>query len=129
MDDEFCFPRADACSGWIATATDLLKLIDKVNGYSSEDILDSSTIRIMMTASKANEHFTCGWFLNDDFKNRYYISQDFGQTSEIVNAGNGFSWVILVNTARPAAESYLGDLDQIIWKAIGNPSIKWSAKN
>ena len=56
-----------------------------------------------MTASKANQHFTCGWFLNDDFKNRYYISQDFAQTSEMVNAANGFSWVILVNAARPAA--------------------------
>ena len=73
IDDEFCFPRADACSGWIASATDLLKLSDKVN-----DILDSSTIKLMMSASKANKHFTCGWFLNDDFKNRYYISQDFG---------------------------------------------------
>jgi len=50
-------------------------------------------------------------------------------TSEIVNAGNGFSWVILVNTSRPAAEGYLGDLDQIVWKAVNNPAIKWSAKN
>ena len=129
LDEEMCFTRADACSGWIASATDLLKLIDKVNGFSSEDILDSSTLKIMMSASKVNEHFTCGWFLNDDFKNRYYISQHFAQTSEMVNAGNGFSWVILVNTARPAAEIYLGDMDQIMWKVIVNSLIKWSAKN
>ncbi len=123
LEEEFCFSRADACSGWIASATDLLKLSDMVN-----DILDSSTIKLMMSASKANEHFTCGWFLNDDFKNRHYISQDFAQTSEMVNAGNGFSWVILVNTARPAAESYLEDMDQIMWKVISNPAVKW-AKN
>ncbi len=130
LDDEFCFPRADACSGWIASAADLLKLIDKVNGFNSkDDILDSATQRIMMSASKVNQHFTCGWFLNDDFKNRYYISQDFGQTSEMVNAANGFSWVILVNTARPAAEGYLGEMDQIMWKAIENPLVKWPTKN
>ena len=130
LDEEMCFSRADACSGWIASATDLLKLIDKVNGFNyKDDILDSATQRTMMSASKANEHFTCGWFLNDDFKNRYYISQDFAQTSEIANAANGFSWVILVNTARPAAEGYIGDMDQIMWKAIGNPGIKWPTKN
>ena len=130
LDEEMCFSRADACSGWIASATDLLKLIDNVNRFSSHNnILDSTSMRIMLTASKANEHFTCGWFLNDDFKNRSYLSEDFGQASEIVTASNGFSWVILVNTARPAAKTYLGDLDQIMWKVIGNPTIKWSSKN
>jgi D-alanyl-D-alanine carboxypeptidase len=130
LDDEFCFPRADACSGWIASATDLLKLIDNVNRFSSHsNILDSPTVRIMLTASKLNEHFACGWFLNDDFKNRYYISQHFGQTSEMVCAANGFSWVILINTNRPAAENYLGELDQIMWKALDNSAIKWTEKN
>jgi D-alanyl-D-alanine carboxypeptidase len=130
LDDEFCFARADACSGWIASAIDLLKLIDNVNGFSSQNnILDSTTMRIMLTSSKANEHFTCGWFLNDDFKNRFYISEHLGQTSEMVCAANGFSWVILVNTGRPAAENYLGELDQIMWKALNNPAIKWPAKN
>jgi len=125
LDDEFCFPRADACSGWIASATDLLKLNDNVNRFSTHNnILDSITMRIMLTSSKANEHFTCGWFLNDDFKNRYYISEHFGQTSEIVCADNGFSWVILVNTNRPAVENYLGELDQIMWKALSNSAIK-----
>jgi CubicO group peptidase (beta-lactamase class C family) len=130
LDDEFCFARADACSGWIASAIDLLKLIDNVNGFSSQNnILDSTTMRIMLTSSKANEHFTCGWFLNDDFKNRFYISEHLGQTSEMVCAANGFSWVILVNTGRPAAENYLGELDQIMWKALNNPAIKWPAKD
>jgi D-alanyl-D-alanine carboxypeptidase len=125
LDEELCFARADACSGWIASATDLLKLIDNINGFSSHNnILDSTTMRIMLTSSKANKHFTCGWFLNDDFKNRFYISQHFAQTSEIVCAGNGFSWVILVNTSRPAAENYLGELDQIMWKALSNSAIK-----
>jgi D-alanyl-D-alanine carboxypeptidase len=130
LDEEFCFYRADACSGWIASATDLLKLIVGTNGISSgKNILDSSTTRIMLSSSKANEHFTCGWFLNDDFKNRYYISQHFGQASEIVCASNGFSWSILVNASRPAAEDYLGDLDNMVWKAINNPAIKWPAKD
>ncbi len=130
LDEEFCFYRADACCGWIASATDLLKLIVRTDGISSEkNILDSSTMRIMLSSSKANEHFACGWFFNNDFKNRYYISEHFGQASEIVSARNGFSWSILVNASRPADKDYLGDLDQIVWKAINNPAIKWSAKN
>jgi D-alanyl-D-alanine carboxypeptidase len=125
IDDELCFTRADACSGWIASATDLLKLINNVNGYSPHDnILDRPTMNIMLTSSKANEHFTCGWFLNDDFKNRFFISEHFGQTSEIVCAGNGFSWVILVNASRPAADDYLRTLDQIGWKTINNPAFQ-----
>jgi len=129
LDDEFCFPRADACSGWIASATDLLILTDNVNRFSSNNnILDSTSRRIMLTASNPNEHFACGWFLNDDFKNRYYMSEHFGQTSEMVCAANGFSWVILINTNRPAIENYLNELDQIMWKALSNPGIKWPIK-
>jgi hypothetical protein len=124
--EEFCFARADAWSGWIASATNMLKLIVDINAVSSNNnILDSTSMRIMLTASKANEHFTCGWFINDDFKNRYYISQHFGQASEIVSAANGYSWVILLNASRPVAPDYLGAMDQIIWKVISNPVIKW----
>jgi D-alanyl-D-alanine carboxypeptidase len=130
LDEEFCFVRSDACSGWIASSKDLLKLIVRLNGSSADGhVLDSATMKIMLTSSKANEHFTCGWFLNNDFTNRYYISEDFGQSAEIVSAANGFSWSILVNASRPAAESYLGDLDNILWKAINNPATKWPHKD
>jgi CubicO group peptidase (beta-lactamase class C family) len=130
LDEELFFYRTDACSGWIASATDMLKLVDAVNGsISKDDILDSATRRIMLTSSRANEHFACGWFLNDDFKNLYFISDHFGQASEIVKAANGFSWSILVNASRPADPNYLNDLDQIVWKVIGNPAIKWPDKN
>jgi len=130
LDEDFCFSRADACSGWIASATDLLKFTVSINGYSKADpILDSSTMKLMLSSSKANQHFACGWFLNNDFTNRYFISQHFAQASEIVTAANGFSWSILVNTSRPAAENYLGDLDNLMWKVIDNKAIIWPTKD
>ncbi len=104
--------RADASGGWIASATDLLKLIVNANGFSPNDnILDSTTMSVMFSSSKPNEHFACGWFLNDDFKNRFNISEHFDQTSEIVRTSDGFSWIVLINTSRPAAEDYFGALD------------------
>lgn len=129
LDEDLYISRADACSGWIASATDLLRLIVRVDGFSSKkDILDSSTIRMMLTPSKANRQCASGWFSNNEFNDWGYLSEHFGTTSRILRANNGFCLAILVNTNRPAIDDYLKDLDHIVWNVINNHSTKWPTK-
>ena len=111
LDDDFFFSRSAACTGWLASAKDLVKLI-------TTDNLDSSTKKLMFTPSKLNPHYACGWSLSDDSKNWYCISQIVGSTSEFVRAQNGYSWALLINTYRPVASNYISDLDNLIWKAL-----------
>ena len=111
IDDDFFLSRAAACSGWLASAKDLVKLI-------ATDNLDSNTKEIMFTASKLNPHYACGWSSNSDFKNWFCISQIPGSTAEFVRAGNGYRWAVLINTYRPVAGSYISDLDNLVWKVL-----------
>ena len=63
-DDPYSFnvSRMDSHGGWIATATDLIKFILKVDGFNQKaNILDSSTIKLMLTGSKVNPKYACGW--------------------------------------------------------------------
>lgn len=116
LDDDVFLSRSAACAGWLASAKDLVKLI-------TADKLDSNTKKLMFTPSKLNPHYACGWSLSDDSKNWYCISQIFASTSEFVRAQNGYSWVLLINTYRPVAGNYIGDLDTLIWKALTDSNL------
>ncbi|HEV3252443.1 MAG TPA: serine hydrolase domain-containing protein [Puia sp.] len=122
--------RADACFGWIATTKDLLRILVKVDRSGGKGgLLDSATMRIMLSGSKANPHFACGWMLNSDLSNWFYLGDYFGATTEMAHTTQGFCWVILVNTSRPAIDGYLTDMDQILWKVINNPATRWPDKD
>jgi len=122
--------RADACFGWIATTTDLLKIIVRVDGSGGKGgLLDSATMRTMLSGSKANPRFACGWMLNNDLSNWFYLGDYFGATTEMAHTTQGFCWAILVNTSRPAIDGYLKDMDQILWKVINNPATRWPDKD
>jgi len=121
LDDDFFLSRAAACGGWLASAKDLVKVIAKDN-------LDSNTTKIMFTPSKLNAHYACGWWSNSDFKNWYCISEIPGATAEFVRAGNGYSWVLLINTYRPVDNSYLSDMDNLVWKVTGDSLYKWKTQ-
>jgi len=132
MDDKFYFlsSRADACSGWIASATDLLRLMVRVDGFPSKpDILDTTLMKSMLSGSKPNPHYACGWLLNDNLSNWFYLGEYPGTTVEIARTTQGYCWAILCNTFRPRAQNYRMDLDQIMWKIINNPATKWPDKD
>lgn len=54
--------RMDAHGGWIATATDLLRLAVRTDAPGDPgDILAADTLTTMLTGSTANNGYGCGW--------------------------------------------------------------------
>jgi hypothetical protein len=80
---------------------------------------------MLFSANKTNPHYGCGIWWNNEFKNWYDLYDYRGSTSEIAHASNGYCWAILVNTYRPAIDTYLSDMDHIVWGAIENSKTRW----
>jgi D-alanyl-D-alanine carboxypeptidase len=123
--------RMDSGCGWIASASDLLRLMVSTDGLNlKKPILDSAMVKKMLTPSKVNPGYACGWFLTANGKatNWYHTGEIMGTATLLAHTQIGFSWAILTNTGYQNAQTY-GDLDQILWKAINNPATRWPEKD
>jgi len=115
--------RMDAHGGWIASATDLARLMVHVDGFPAPaDILNIKTINIMTTGSEANPGYALGWAVNP-YHNWWHSGSLPGTASEIIRAHKGFNWVMLCNTRTDG--SFFNDLDGLLWKAVNDPNTKW----
>jgi len=121
----------DSHGGWIASATDLLRLLVSVDGLNlKKAILDSSTIRTMLTPSTANPGYACGWQLTSNGKlvNWYHFGELMGTATLLAHTHMGFSWAILTNTGYQNEQTQ-SDLDQILWNAINDSTTRWPNKD
>lgn len=115
--------RMDAHGGWIASATDLARLLVHVDGFPlPADILSVNSITAMTTASTANPGYALGWAVNP-WHNWWHSGSLPGTASEIIRSQKGFNWVMLCNTRTDS--SFFNDLDGLLWKAVNNPATKW----
>ncbi len=106
--------RMDAHGGWVATASDLVRLAVHVDGLPAPaDILVEETIRTMTTPSAANPRYAKGWSVNE-FGNWWHLGAFNGGASVLVRTRDGDSWALLVNTRSPDQE-FLPDLDRLPW--------------
>jgi D-alanyl-D-alanine carboxypeptidase len=109
--------RMDSHGGWIATAEDLVRMIQRVDGReSSADILTSSTITVMTRPSSNTPHYASGWSVNEH-DNWWHMGSLPGTASVIVRAHQNMCWAVLVNT-RSQDKAFLSDLDALTWKVI-----------
>lgn len=123
--------RMDAGAGWIAPASDLLRLMVSADGLNlKKSILDSTTVRKMLTPSKVYARYACGWHLTSDGKatNWYHFGELMGTATLLAHTQMGFSWAILTNTGYQNTQTHT-DLDQILWKAINDPATRWPEKD
>lgn len=98
---------SDANGGWIASAIDLINFSNHVDGFNSvEDILDSSTIQLMVSPSELEPGYAKGWGLEDSGKTWLHFGGLPGTSSLLVRFSNGISWVLLMNTTDYADEFY-----------------------
>jgi CubicO group peptidase (beta-lactamase class C family) len=106
--------RMDAHGGWVATASDLVRLVVHVDvSPAPPDILAEETIRIMTTPSAANPRYAKGWSVNE-FGNWWHLGAFNGAASVLVRTLDGDCWALLVNTRSPN-EEFLSDLDRLPW--------------
>lgn len=117
--------RMDAHGGWIASATDLARLLVHIDGFPSpKDILTNTAITAMTTGSKANTGYALGWGVNP-YHNWWHAGSLPGTASEIIRSHHGFTWVILCNTRTDG--SFFNDLDGLLWGAVNNTATPWPA--
>ncbi|RAI77334.1 serine hydrolase domain-containing protein [Spirosoma telluris] len=123
--------RMDAGAGWIASATDLVKLIIVVDGLNrKKDILTSLIIQKMLTPSTANKEYACGWGLatSGNLRNWYHFGELMGTASLLAHTHLGYSWAILTNTGYQNEQTH-ADLDQLLWNAINDSATPWPDKD
>ena len=119
--------RMDSHGGWLATATDLARILVHVDGFpAKQDVLSSNAITVMTTASTANSSYACGWFVNSS-NNWWHTGSLPGTATEqarTISAGK-FNFVILTNT-RNLSANFVTGMDQLFWNAEANTP-KWPA--
>jgi hypothetical protein len=89
----------------------------RVDGFATKsDILSSTSIGTMTTASTANSGYAKGWAVNRA-KNWWHTGSLPGTGSILVRTSGGFCWAILVNTR--TGDPFFGDLDSLMWTVTG----------
>ena len=115
--------RMDAHGGWIASVTDLARLLVHVDGFSApSDILTAASITKMTTGSAANPGYAMGWAVNP-YHNWWHSGSLPGTASEIIRSHHGFTWAMLCNTRTDS--SFFNDLDGLLWKAVNDRRTPW----
>lgn len=109
--------RMDSHGGWLATASDIVRLATHVDGMSpARDILSPDTIREMTTATAANPQYAKGWAVNR-LNNWWHLGSLPGTTSVVVRTGGGLCWAALLNTREANADT-AGALDSMMWDLV-----------
>lgn len=90
--------RMDAHGGWIASATDLVKILSHVDGAGNvKDIITPESFKTMITAPGASPKYACGWFV-DSLGNFWHTGSLPGTRTLLKHTNNGYGYSLLLNT-------------------------------
>ena len=119
----FNIEAMDSHGGWIASATDLVRLLVAVDGFDTKpDILNQASIQLMTTPSVANNYYSMGWAVNP-WDNWWHIGDLPGISSILVRTHHGLGWAVLFNTRPSNLQNFLGQMDNMVWQAIDKINI------
>ncbi|MDZ4364010.1 serine hydrolase domain-containing protein [Brevundimonas sp.] len=108
----------DANGGWIASPTELVRFLVKVDGYqSTADILRVDSSRYMATRPFPGADFGHGWTVNDR-DNWWHTGILPGTSAFMCRTRSGFCFAALANTGGPGSNLPLL-LDQMMWRLAG----------
>ncbi len=108
--------RMDSHGGWIATPTDLLRLLLRIDGFVNPmDILQAGTVTTMTTPSAANPNYARGWAVNN-VGTWWHTGTLVGTKSILVRTANQHEWAAACNTGNPANSQFGLDLDALMWQ-------------
>jgi CubicO group peptidase (beta-lactamase class C family) len=111
--------RMDAHGGWIATPTDLLQFVMRVDGFANPvDILQPATVTDMTAPSAANAGYARGWAVNTA-GTRWHNGALAGTQSILVRTANQHEWAAVCNTGNPGNPQLGLDLDALMWQVDG----------
>ncbi|PEQ33273.1 serine hydrolase [Bacillus thuringiensis] len=117
--------RMDAHGGWIASATDLVRFLVRVDRFSSKpDILNRGSLATMYTTTTAPKidgtpsNYAKGWAVHPS--GNYFHDGDIpGSASIAVRTHHGYCWAVLVNSRNDVQLTKMrSDLDNLMWTII-----------
>ena len=103
----------DSFAGWVATPTDLVKFMMRVDKFQQKpDILQPATLDTMFATPAVSTGYAKGWMINkkDDY---FHFGNVTGQTSFLARMHDGFCFAVIVNTR--TGGNFQGDLDQLMY--------------
>ncbi|MES2428870.1 MAG: serine hydrolase domain-containing protein [Bacteroidota bacterium] len=107
-------PRMDSHGGWIATATDLVKLLVRLNYNPQQpELLRTKTLNTLYEPSLSGSNYAKGWQVNN-VNNHWHNGSLPGEQALAVNTATGYSWAVLVNTRTDG--NFGADLDRLMWQ-------------
>jgi len=126
----------DSHGGWIASAVDLLRFIDEIDGWSNPQMLRRPTIQTMVARPapplwvNTDTWYGMGWQVRpvNPGQNWWHLGTLDGTTTIMVRAYNGLAWVALFNSRPKNSDAFDDELDSVLWKAIGGVS-RWPQGN
>jgi N-acyl-D-amino-acid deacylase len=129
----FAIEPMDAHGGWLASAADLLRVLLVVDGRTeTPDILQPATVDLMVARPPLAEYvsaatyYALGWQVRPTGAdaNWWHTGSLPGTATIMVRAANGLAWVALFNSRPAAADAFLTELDQELWRAV-NGVTRW----
>ena len=107
----------DANGGWMATASDLAKLLVATDGsHTFPDVLSSYSIEVMTTTSKQNPSYGLGWFVNA--KGNYWHTGSLkGTAAFMARLKNGMVGVLILSD-RVESKKFFSELDKLLWDGV-----------
>jgi D-alanyl-D-alanine carboxypeptidase len=114
--------RMDSHGGWIATPTDIVKFLVRVDKFpQKEDLLQEATLKIMFTASLVEPTYAKGWAVNKA-DNYWHNGSLPGEQAIAARTHQGFCWAVMTNTRKEGDFGF--ELDQLMWK-VRNAIKQW----
>lgn len=90
--------RMDAHGGWIATATDLLRFVVRMDGFdTTPDVVRADSLTTMMTGSAANMGYGRGWGIDTGGPHWGHNGQLGGTESVISRKSDGICYAVITN--------------------------------
>ncbi|MBA3900996.1 MAG: beta-lactamase family protein [Bacteroidetes bacterium] len=114
----------DAHGGWLATSSDLVKLLAAVDDLNSKPcILTAASISKMVSPSANNPGYAKGWSVNRS-NNWWHTGSLDGTASFFCRTNNGYTWAIILNKriTGSQANNFWKDLDALPWNCISSTS-------
>jgi N-acyl-D-amino-acid deacylase len=121
----FSYPTMDAHGGWVASVIDLLRFVTAIDGRSAHSNLLSLASVATMTSRPSppwkpmeEPYYGMGWLVRNTSGNWWHDGSLPGIRTEMVRAGNGFTWALLFNTRPREDSAFYAEMDKLGWQAL-----------
>jgi CubicO group peptidase (beta-lactamase class C family) len=121
----YSFPTMDSHGGLAASVIDVLRFASAVDGRPSyPDILSPASIAAMTArpvppwGATQEPYYGMGWLVRNTPGNWWHDGALPGTRTEMVRAGNGFTWAILFNTRAANDTAFFNEMDALGWNTL-----------